>query len=178
MQRRAWRGDDGIFTVLGAAMCATAQRRVFCRVTFTSNEESSGNAIMLKIDDVTASKLYLECQRDVLSAKSCKEIPAVEKTKLVVLGVSCVVEFGFCFNKYSSRPGIHACVWIFSPCGEDYLSSSYQHVQSEIDARAILNSTICIAIERAKATSKFESLQAISTSHPTAVALSVANSMV
>jgi len=115
---------------------------------------------MLEIDDATASRLYLQCKQCVPLAKNCKESTTTEKTELVLCGVPCLIEFGFCFNKYSSRSGVHACAWIFSDCSGDFFGSFYLQVIEQADAQVILNSTICLAIERAKTDPKFRSLQA------------------
>lgn len=111
----------------------------------------------MKIDDATASRLYLQCKAGACLVKESKESTAHEEAKLVILGVPCVVDFGFSSSKRNfGHVEISSCVWIFSGSGPDFFGSFYLPVQEDAHAPSILNSTIDHAIEQAKENKKFQ----------------------
>jgi hypothetical protein len=113
--------------------------------------------MMMKIDDATASRLYLQCKAGASVGKEFKESIALEKALLVILGVPCVADFGFSSSRRNvGRVEISSCVWIFSRSGPDFFGSSYLRVEDGAQPLSILNTTICDAIEQAKANKKFQ----------------------
>lgn len=111
----------------------------------------------MKIDDATASRLYLQCKAGASLAKESKESTAHEEAKLVILGVPCIVDFGFFSSQRNfGHLGISSCVWIFSSSGPDFFGSFYLPVEEDAHAPSILNSTITHAIEQAKGNKKFQ----------------------
>jgi len=117
--------------------------------------------VTLQIDDATANRLYGKCKSDLKFAKGrTKESPVTEQCKLAALGVPCVVDFGFVVKNVASQSQIHACVWIFSECSPDFFGSFYLPVDEDAFVPEILNSAIANAIKNAKASQKFQDLQA------------------
>ena len=106
----------------------------------------------MKIDEVTALRLYSDSK---FGATCMKESTAHEEGKAEIVGVPCVVQFGFSSKKEcTGAVSTSACVWIFSGSCADFFGSSYLPVCEESDAPSILNSTIDDAIEQAKANPK------------------------
>lgn len=113
--------------------------------------------MIMKIDDAKASRLYLQCKAEASLVKESKESTAHEEARVVILGVPCVVDFGFFSSqKNFGHVEIRSCVWIFSDSGPDFFGSFYLPVEENAHAPSILNSTINHAIEQAKANKKFQ----------------------
>lgn len=111
----------------------------------------------MKIDDVTASRLYSQCKAGTHLVRESKESSARQEAELLILGVPCIIDYGFLSSKKSfGQVEISSCVWIFSSSGSDFFGSFYLPVEEGAHAPTVLNSAIRHAIEQAKANQKFK----------------------
>jgi hypothetical protein len=111
---------------------------------------------MIKIDDSTALKL-LSYSRASMSSQ--KDSIAHQEAPLVILGVACIVDYGFSTSSRQSGGVTKACVWIFSESSHAFFGACYSPVGEESKAPSILNSTIAQAIEQAKVHPTFEAMR-------------------
>ena len=113
----------------------------------------------MKIDDVTAFRLYFDSK--TIKPWVREPIASHAEAKLAILGVPCVVDFGFATSKKTCWPVVtKSCAWIFSDSHPDFFGSFYLTVDEDSHAPAILNSTIATAIELAKENRKFKAMKA------------------
>jgi hypothetical protein len=129
-------------------------------------------ATLMKIDAATASRLYVQCKAGATWVKGSKESTAHQEARCEILGVSCVLDFGFsaATKIHSGQLAVSACVWIFSDLGTDFFGSFYLPVTEGDDAASVLNSAISQAIAQAQGNQKFQqtllSTRSLSTIHP------------
>lgn len=132
----------------------------------------NNQATFMEIDAATASRLYLQCKAGATLVKGPKESTAHEEAPFEILGVSCVIDFGFSAATKigSGQLEVSSCVWIFSDAGTDFFGSFYLPVADGDDAASILNSAISQAIKQAQGNQKFKQklLSTRSTSTPIA----------
>jgi hypothetical protein len=132
----------------------------------------NNQAILIKIDAATASRLYLQCKAGATLVKGPKESIAHQEARCEIQGVSCVIDFGFsAVTKIGSgQLEVSSCVWIFSEAGTDFFGSFYLPVADGDDAASVLNSSISQAIAKAQGNQKFQqkllSTRSLSTIHP------------
>ena len=117
---------------------------------------NQGNDVTMEIDDATALKLLLHSKAG--GGESHKESISHEEAPLVILGVPCIVDYGFSFSRKQFEVVTQSCVWIFSGSSSDFFGSFYLPVGEESHASSILNLTIAHAIEQAKANPKFKAM--------------------
>lgn len=126
----------------------------------------------MKIDDATASRLYLQCKAGAAQVQGPKESTAHEETRVEILGVPCLMDFGFsaATKIRSGHIEVSSCVWIFDGAGTDFFGSFYLPVVDGEQATSVLNSAISQAIEQAQGNQKFQqkllSKRNLSTIHP------------
>jgi hypothetical protein len=120
----------------------------------------------MKIDNATALKLYFDSK--TIKPWIKKPIVSHEEIKLAILGVPCVVDFGFTTEKDFSplHDVTKACAWIFSDSSSDiFFGSYYLTIDEDAHAPSILNWTIDLAIDLAKESDKFRAMKAAHESH-------------
>jgi hypothetical protein len=129
-------------------------------------------ATLMKIDAATASRLYWKCKAGATLVKGPKESTIRQEARCEILGVSCIIDFGFSAATKigSGQLAVSACVWIFSDAGTDFFGSFYLPVAEDDDAASVLNSAISQAIAQARDNHKFQqkllSTRSLSTIHP------------
>jgi hypothetical protein len=118
----------------------------------------NNQATLIKIDTATASRLYLQCKAGATWVKGPKESTAHQEARGEILGVPCVIDFGFsaATKVRSGQLAVSACVWIFSDTGTDFFGSFYLPVAEGDDVASVLNSAISQAIEQAQGNHKFQ----------------------
>ncbi len=111
----------------------------------------------MKVNEATAFRL-LSKSKDFGSSISGKESTAYEDVNVEILGVPCIVRFGFSSSKNLSPIVTSSCVWIFGSINA-FFGSSYFPVSEDSLAPSILNSTIDHAIEQAKSNTTFQTMK-------------------
>src|ERR1035437_4894436 len=114
----------------------------------------------MKIDDGTAFRLYFDSK--TINPWVKEPIASHEEAKLAILGVPCVVDFGFTTSRETSPWPVvtKSCAWIFSDSCPDFFGSFYLTVDEDSHAPSILNWTIALAIDVAKENQKFKEMKA------------------
>lgn len=119
----------------------------------------TGNEAAMEIDDATALQLLLHSKtRGGGGERAHKELISHKEAPLVILGVPCIVDYGFSSSENQFKVVTKSCVWIFSGSSIDFFGSFYLPIDEESHASLILNSTIAQAIEQAKTNPKFKAM--------------------
>jgi hypothetical protein len=119
------------------------------------------------VDEVTACRLHCQAKAGVPHTLG-KESTFYEEIDTEILGVPCVVRFGFTSRKKCSTPCVTtSCVWIFGSSDQAFLGAIYLPIEEDAHAPSILNSTIDRAIKQAILNPKFAALNASGISQST-----------
>jgi hypothetical protein len=112
------------------------------------------------VDDVTALRLYSQAKARG-SQSAGKESIFYEEIDTEIMGVPCILRFGFSSEKKSLMPvATGSCVWIFASSGSNFFGAIYLPVEDDSHAPSILNLTIKRAIEQAILNPKFNAMKA------------------
>lgn len=139
---------------------------VFCRRCGKEIREAAPScphygAMRAEVDDITALRLYFHSKAGVPQMRG-KESTFYEEANTEILGVPCIMRFGFSSEKKCSMTVVtSSCVWIFSGSGQDFFGAIYLPVDEDSHAPSILNLTIDRAIEQAILSPKFEARKAL-----------------